>query len=463
MPTGMESVYNNIYSAQREFYNSGITRNINSRLKTLRNFRTAIKSNANDLITAIGKDNGKHEFESFSCELFCVLEELNLVIRKLKSWSARKHEKTPVFLYRTRSQVVYEPYGIVLIIGTWNFPLIVTLVPLIAAIAAGNCVVLKPSEYNPETNRVLKRIIDSVFPKELCFLVEGEVETTKALLKLQFDYMVFTGSSEVGKIIAQQAAVNLTPVLLELGGKNPCIIHKDANLKTAAARIAYGKFLNAGQNCCAPDHLLVHEEVKSEFFKLLMDEFDAMLGKSNISSQDYGRIISKNHYNRLTRMLSDGEILYGGVTNESELKIQPTIIENIAETSDLMNKEIFGPLLPVFSFKTIDEVIKRINRTEKPLAIYIFSNNRKDYRKLAGLTSSGAVSINAVSLHASNFHIPFGGVGNSGNGKYHGKWGIETLSHKKTIIKKYNFPESRFLYPPYGNKIKLLKFFGSFR
>lgn len=453
----MESAYKDIHNTQLEFFNSGITKEINFRIKTLRRFRTTLKSNAEELIAAICKDNGKHEFESFSSELFCVLEELKLVIRNLKKWSAPKNENTPIFLFRAKSQVVYEPYGLVLIIGTWNFPLIVTLMPLISAIAAGNCVVLKPSEYNPETNKVLKHIFEKTFKSEVCTLVEGEVETTRELLTMQFNYIVFTGSSEIGKIIAQDAAKNLTPVLLELGGKNPCIIHNDANLKVAAARIAFGKFLNAGQNCCAPDHLLIQKDIKDEFVKLLIKEFDKMLSNKGILSPDYARIINKNHYNRLIKMLPDGEVLYGGKINELKLKIQPTLIENIIETSELLTKEIFGPILPIYTYSTIDDIVQRINQKEKPLALYIFTTNKKVYQKIGKKTSSGAFSINTVSMHPSNSNIPFGGVGNSGFGKYHGKWGFETLSNKKSIIKKYNFPEIRFLYPPYGNKVKLLK------
>ncbi len=424
----MESAYRNIKQAQQAFFNSGKTKEPDFRVKTLKKFRIKLKSNANSLTAAISKDTGKHEFESFSSELFCVLEELKLVIRNLRKWSATKNEKTPIFLYRAKSQVVYEPYGLVLVIGTWNFPLIVTLMPIISVIAAGNCVILKPSEYTPETNKILKRIIDETFSNEMCMLVEGEIETTRKLLSMHFNYIVFTGSSKTGKTIARDSAKNLTQVLLELGGKNPCIVHCDANLKVAAARIAFGKFLNAGQNCCAPDYLLIHESVKDKFVKLLINEFD--------------------------------KILYGGKINEQKLKIQPTLIESIKGGSDLLVEEIFGPILPVYIYSGMEDVIQRINQEDKPLALYVFTRKKKAYQKIGAQTASGALSINTVSMHPSNPNIPFGGVGNSGFGKYHGKWGFESFSNKKAILKKYNYPEIRFLYPPYKSNVRLIKKLG---
>jgi aldehyde dehydrogenase (NAD+) len=453
----VETDYHKILERTKEFFLSGKTRNIEFRINSLKKLRQSIIKHDREIMEALRKDFGKPEFETFATEIMSSLDEINIAIRNLHSWVKPRRVKTPFTHFKASSRVYYEPFGIVLVITAWNYPFQLAMNPLIGAIAAGNCCVVKPSELSPHTAKILGQIVTECFSEDFCTVVEGGIEETTELLKEKFDFIHYTGSTRVGKIIAQAASINLTPVVLEMGGKSPCIVDKTADIETSARRIVWGKFINAGQTCVAPDYLIVHRDVKAALLKALGDQIRCFYGDKPEQSSDYCRIINQKHFERLSAFLDHGTIVSGGKTRREDLYIEPTIIDHITWDDPVMQEEIFGPILPVMEYEDLTTFIEMIQSHEKPLALYFFSKNKKDQERIIRGVSFGGGCMNATILHTGNPYLPFGGVGNSGIGNYHGKWSFETFSHPKSVLEKSLWIDPKLPYPPYGNKLKFLK------
>lgn len=442
---------------QREYFRKGITLDIDFRINKLKILRRAIIENESLILKALKEDLNKSDFEGYETEIGIVLDEIRYIIKNLKSWAKPKKVKTPLTQFISTSYIYPEPYGITLIIAPWNYPFQLVIAPLIGSISAGNCSIVKPSEYAPHTSKVISKIIVDNFEEEFIAVVEGGIDVNKALLKEKFDYIFFTGSVNVGKIVMEAASRHLTPVTLELGGKSPCIVDEDADIDLAAKRIVWGKFLNAGQTCVAPDYLYLHKNIKDYFIKSAIKYIKEFFGENPLKSEDYPRIINIKHFNRLKNLLKEGDILYGGDFDEEKLYIAPTIIDNITWEDFVMQDEIFGPILPVLVFEELDEVVETVNTHPKPLALYYFSNDKEKQKRVISEISFGGGCINDTIVHLATPYLPFGGVGNSGMGSYHGKASFDTFSHKKSVLKKSNLIDIPLRYPPYKGKIKLLR------
>ncbi|MEC4816006.1 MAG: aldehyde dehydrogenase [Scytonema sp. PMC 1069.18] len=445
-----------IIQKQREFFKTGKTKDVNFRWEQLKTLKQAISENQDAVIQALKADLRKPEFEAYAAEV-SVVNEVEYAIKHLKNWI--KPQKVPVSLqFQPAVAKIYpEPRGVVLIISPWNYPFSLAISPLIGAIAAGNCAIIKPSEIASHTSRLLNEMIQKYFDPAFVTVIEGGVETSQELLAEKFDYIFFTGGTAVGKTVMEAAAKHLTPVTLELGGKSPCIVDTDINLEHTATRITWGKFLNAGQTCVAPDYLLVNHKIKAKLLEEIQKRIKEFYGENPASSPDYARIISQKHFNRLVSLLKNTEIRIGGDSNSSELYISPTVIDNISLDSPLMQEEIFGPILPTVEYTDIEEAIDLINSKPKPLALYLFSNNKNLQRKVLEQTSSGGVCINDTIVHLGVTSLPFGGVGDSGIGQYHGKASFDTFTHYKSVLQKPFWLNSKLLYPPYQGKLNLLK------
>ncbi|UWE02950.1 aldehyde dehydrogenase [Laceyella sacchari] len=425
-----------IFEKQKEFYLTGKTKEIAFRLESLRKLQSAIKRYEPDITTALKKDLHRSEFDAYLSEIGPTLDEIKYVSKRLKTWAKPRKVPTPQVLMGSKSYVYPEPYGLTLIISPWNYPFNLAVMPLIGAIAAGNCVTLKPSEWAPHTSQVIMQMIKGIFEEEYIAVIEGDVETSKALLDLPFDHIFFTGSAQVGKTIMEKAAQTLTPVTLELGGKSPVIIDKDANIELAARRIVWGKWLNAGQTCVAPDYVLIHEERKDVWLAQLKQEIARFYGKDPLTSENYGHIVNERHFSRLEAFLADGEVVIGGKTDAQRRVIEPTVLTGVSWEAPVMQEEIFGPILPVFTFTDLDEAIAAIRKKEKPLALYFFSENEQNQEKVIRSLPFGGGCINDTIVHIGNPHLPFGGVGMSGLGNYHGKYSFDCFSHEKAIVKQ---------------------------
>ncbi len=430
-----------------------------ARISNLKKLRKAILDYEEGIYQALYKDLHKSRFEAYATEIGFVLEELNFHIKHLKRWMKPAAVSTPLVNFPAKSFYIYEPKGRVLIISPWNYPFQLMMAPLIGALSAGDSVVLKPSEISEHTAALLKKMIDSVFEPETVKLFTGGVEVAQELLKLPFDHIFFTGSPRVGKIVMQQAAKNMTPVTLELGGKSPCIVDKNTNLKQTASRIVWGKLINAGQTCIAPDYFLVHHSVKDEFLVLLIESVEKMYGTDTFNNKDYPRIITPANVERLKTLMEGAEIFYGGNYNTQERWFSPTILNNVSFDMPVMQQEIFGPLFPVISFDNYDDIIEKINSRPKPLALYIFTNDKKLQNRLLQKIPAGGVSVNDTLIHIVSSKLPFGGIGNSGMGKYHGKYSFETFSNVKPVVKRATWMDVPVRYAPFGNlKYKIIKF-----
>jgi aldehyde dehydrogenase (NAD+) len=422
--------------------------------------REVILSCEKEICQALNLDLGKSETESYMCEIGLTLSELSYTIKNLKKWTKVRRVKTPLAQFPARSFVVQEPFGVVLIMSPWNYPFLLSLNPLIGAIAAGNCVVLKPSAYSPETSKVLKKIISMVFELGHVKVVEGGRDENRCLLEQKFDYIFFTGGVEVGKLVMRKAAEHLTPVTLELGGKSPVVVDSSANLKLAARRIVFGKYLNCGQTCIAPDYILVEQCVKEELLLHLRKEIVKMYGVSPLDNKDYGKIINEKHFDRLISLLDKSKIVFGGRTDFSALRIEPTIMDNVVESDAVMNQEIFGPILPILTVSNVDEAYDFIKRRPEPLALYLFTNNQKIEKRFLREVKFGGGCVNDTIIHLATTEMGFGGIGNSGMGAYHGKKTFQTFSHEKSIVKKMNFIDLTMRYQPYKKwKYKLIRLF----
>lgn len=451
--------YSSLISKQKSFFKTEKTKNISFRLEALQKLRAAIKKNELILMEALRTDLNKSEFDAYTSEIGFVLEELRFTIKHLRSWAAPKKVKTPVTHIGSTSYIYPEPYGVSLIIAPWNYPFQLAVAPLIGAIAAGNCAIIKPSELTPRTSEVLGTLIMDLFPEEYIAVVQGGVETSQALLNEQLDYIFFTGSVPVGKIIMEAAAKHLTPVTLELGGKSPCIVHEDANLKLAAKRIAWGKFTNAGQTCIAPDYLYVHKQVKEPFLQLFKDTVAELYGKEPLNNPDFTRIVSERHFTRLTSFLDNGQLFIGGKVDKERLTIEPTVLTDIRWEDSIMQDEIFGPLLPVLEFDNLSEVVEGIHRHPKPLALYIFTEDHHIQEEVLNKVSFGGGCVNDTVYHFVSPYLPFGGVGSSGIGAYHGKGNFDTFSHQKSVLKQTTKFDIPFRYPNVKNGLEKIKLF----
>ena len=445
-----------LLSRQRTFFQSGKTRGIDFRLAQLKKLREAIASLEGEITAALRRDLGKSDFEAYTSEVGIVYEEINLVAANLPTWSRPQHVSTPLAYQPSFSTVYPQPRGVVLIIAPWNYPFQLLFAPLIGAIAAGNCIVLKPSELAPATTAVMVKLIDRTFSQEYCALIEGGISETTALLEEHFDHIFFTGSIPVGKIVMRAAAEHLTSVTLELGGKSPCIVDADTNLKVTARRIVWGKFFNCGQTCVAPDYLLVPRQIKRALLALMKQSVQEFFGANPQESPDYGHIINERHFDRLLALIS-GEVVLGGGHDRSKLYIAPTVIDQVKMDDKVMEDEIFGPILPVLEYETLDDAFAVVRQRPDPLACYVFSNRRETEERVINELSFGGGCVNNALIHVGNPHLPFGGIGASGMGNYHGQHSFLTFSHQKSITKTPFMLDLPLKYPPYKNKVKLAR------
>ncbi len=431
--------------------------NINFRKETLIKLLNAVIIHENEIIQALYDDFKKPAFEAVLTETSYVILELKHTIKNLKNWAKPQRVFPSLLNFPSKDYIYKEPYGKVLVIAPWNYPFQLALCPLISAVAAGNQVVVKPSELTPKTSEIILKIISKVFDKNHVEVVEGGIEVSQQLLSERWDYIFFTGSVAVGKIVAKAAAENLTPVTLELGGKNPCIIDETANLKLAAKRIVWGKFVNAGQTCIAPDYILIQKDMKSHFVNFLKEEITKAYGENPADSPDFARIINAKNWQRLVDRIEPDKVIFGGQNNLKDCYIAPTLVEETSLESPIMQEEIFGPILPILVYENETEIDSVITKHEKPLALYVFTENPNFYRRIIQNHSFGGGCINDTVIHFANKRLPFGGVGHSGMGAYHGKLSFDTFSHTKSIVKKANWLDLPMRYAPYIDKLPTIK------
>ena len=426
------------YEKQKKFFNSGTSKSIQYRINSLKKLKKNISLNENEIINALKSDLGKSETETFFSEIALIYIEINLALKNVKRWSKKRKVSSSLINFLSSDYIIPEPYGVTLNISPWNYPFQLSISPLIGAVAAGNTVILKPSEFSSKTSEIIKKIIENTFEKGHVDVILGGPEIGSKLLEFNWDYVFFTGSTNIGKIVAQKAAINLTPTTLELGGKNPCIVDETANLKVASKRIVFGKFLNCGQTCIAPDFILVHESVKKDFTEKIIERIKKIYNEDVENSENYSRIINKKHFLRLIKLLEKDKIIYGGKNNPNSNFIEPTLIDGSNFNSSLMTEEIFGPILPFVSYSNKDELMKILDNYKDPLAFYIFSNNKKFSNELIKRYSFGGAAVNDTISQIVNHRLPFGGIRNSGLGSYHGKQSFKTFSFYKPYIVKSN-------------------------
>lgn len=448
-----------ILSKQKQFFESGRTLDVNFRLRYLKKLKAAIKLNESELSAALYTDLGKNRSEAYMTEIGMVLEDLSFIIKRLKKWVKPKKVSAPLAQFPSKCFTLPTPYGNTLIFSPWNYPFLLTVQPLIGAICAGNTAIVKPSKFSAATSAAIKKLLSETFPEEYVYTVYDDGIDGKSLTEYKFDYVFFTGSERVGKEIYLSAAKFLTPVTLELGGKSPAIVDKTAKLELAAKRIAFGKFLNAGQTCVAPDYVLVNESVAEKFVSELKKQI-ATLFPSALENNEYGKIITKKHFDRVKGLICNEKTVYGGKYDEGKLKIEPTVIYPATVDDGCMKEEIFGPVLPVIKYETYADMLEIIAKFRTPLALYLFTKNRENERKILNEISFGGGCVNDTVMHIASSRLPFGGVGGSGIGSYHGKKSFETFSHYKSILKKSNLIDLPVRYSPYSKrKDKIIKFF----
>ena len=442
----------------REFFDKGTTRDVACRIERLKALRRAIIEQMKEINAALWSDLRKSEGEAYLTEIGMVLGEINYHVKHLRQWAKSRRQATPLAVWPSKSWIMYEPYGVVLIIAPWNYPFQLLLEPLIGAISAGNCAVLKPSPFAPATAEVIKKIIAAVFEPGYVSVFDGEGNVAELLLSERFDYIFFTGGSHFGQHVMEMAAKHLTPVTLELGGKSPCIVGRGANVEIAARRTAWGKFINAGQTCVAPDYVFVHKNQRAEFVEAVRLTVKRFYGDRPCDSPDYPRIVHREGTERLANLIhASGQVVFGGEVNVEERYIAPTVLIDVEADSLIMREEIFGPILPVLTYREIDDVIRFVNKRDKPLALYYFGPKR-EAREVLSRTSSGGACVNDTIVHLANPRLPFGGVGMSGVGKYHGKASFELFSNLRSVVKSFTFFDNPFRYAPY-KCLNLLKRF----
>lgn len=450
-----------ILKKQKEFYKSGRTIPVKFRIEMLKKLYNTVKKYENEVNEALTADLGKSSYEGFMCESGLVLAEISYMIRHTKKFSRRKTVYTPLAQFASHSFTQPVPYGNTLIMSPWNYPFLLSIDPLADAIAAGNTVILKPSAYSPNTSRIIEKIIKECFKPEFVAVVTGGRAENSALLEQKFDFVFFTGSQAVGKEVLRHTAEHLTPAVLELGGKSPCIVDKSANIKLAAKRIVFGKFLNCGQTCVAPDYILCDKSIKDEFVAEVIRQINKQYGDKPLDNKDYGKIINEKHFARLLGLIDKDKVVAGGEVNAETCQIAPTVMDNVTEDDAVMGQEIFGPLMPVLTYDDFDDVLDRLKDKPKPLALYIFSGNKRNIKRVTTELSYGGGCINDVVIHLATSGMGFGGVGESGMGAYHGKEGFDAFSHKKSIVDKKTWMDLPMRYQPYTSKIyeKLLHIF----
>lgn len=451
---------NKLVLKQKAFFDSGKTLDVSYRIESLKALYNAIEENQKSLQDALRLDLGKSAFESDMCEIRLTLSEISYQLRHIKRFSRRKLVYTPLAQFASTSFIKPSPYGNVLIMSPWNYPVLLTLEPLCNALAAGNTAIIKPSAYAPNVSTVLSRMISEAFSEEYVAVIEGGREENSNLLKEKFDYIFFTGSVNVGKEVMKMASSNLTPVTLELGGKSPVIIESSANLALAAKRIVFGKYLNCGQTCVAPDYILIDEKIKNDFIKLFISEIDKQFGRDPLDNKNYGKIINRKHYDRILSLIDKSKVIHGGYSNDDELRICPTVLDNVSEEDAVMQEEIFGPIMPILTYKNINEAKAFIKNRPHPLAFYVFTNNKSIADDLISTIGFGGGCINDVVIHLASSEMPFGGFGEAGMGSYHGKEGFRTFSHYKAIVDKKTWIDLPMRYQPYKkSNHKLISFF----
>ncbi|AAS40326.1 MULTISPECIES: aldehyde dehydrogenase [Bacillus] len=446
-----------IVNKQKAYFYNGYTRSVEVRKNNLKKLYEGVQRFEQEIFQALKLDLNKSVHESFTTEVGYVLKEISFQLKHISSWSKPKRVRTALTHFGSKGKVVPEPYGVTLIIAPWNYPFQLAIAPLVGALAAGNTIVLKPSELTPNVSKVITRMLEELFQEELVAVVEGGVEESTALLKEPFDYIFFTGSVGVGKVVMEAAAKQLTPLTLELGGKSPCIVHKDAKIDVTARRIVWGKFLNAGQTCVAPDYMYVHASVKEQLIEALRHEIEEQYGKEPLHNDNYVRIVSERHFERLCTFLKDGKTVIGGNYKKETLHIEPTVLTNVTWESAVMEDEIFGPILPIIEYDNIEDVIDTIQQHPKPLALYVFSEDKGVQKKVTSNISYGGGCINDVVYHLATPYLPFGGVGSSGLGSYHGEESFRTFSHYKSILAQSTAFDMKIRYSSTKSALKFIR------
>lgn len=459
MKRGETMELHEILEQQRNFFQEGISRNLTYRRQSLLRLYENLQRYEEELYWALEKDLGKSRYEAYGTELGLVYSEISYMLRHLSRMAKPRRVHTPLMNFPSKSIIYKEPYGVVLIMSPWNYPVQLTLVPLIGALAAGNCAVVKPSTYSPEVSKVLAKILQATFSESHVYTVTGGREVNQHLLSEKFDYIFFTGGKTVGHKVMEAAAKHLTPVTLELGGKSPCIVEQSADIAMAARRIVWGKFLNCGQTCVAPDYVLVHSSVKEKLLEAMVRNIEALYGENPLESKDYGKIISEKHFNRLGRLLEGETPYYFGGADPDKCKIGPVILDDGSWESPAMQEEIFGPILPVLSFESLESVKTEIEAGPRPLALYLFTKRKEAEQYILDNLSFGGGCVNDTVMHLAGSSMPFGGVGASGMGSYHGKYSFRTFSHEKSVLKKSTVIDIPMRYAPYPESLRIIKKF----
>ena len=449
-----------IVTRQRKYFQTGSTLPVNTRLNALRRLYAAISGSEKEIHEALKKDLGKSGFESYMCETGLVLEEISYMLKHTARFAREKRVRTPLAQFHSRSFQKPSPYGVTLIMSPWNYPFMLTLSPLVDALAAGNTAVVKPSAYSPNTSEVLRKILSQCFEPQYVAVVTGGRAENTCLLHEHFDYIFFTGSQAVGKEVMRNAAEYLTPVTLELGGKSPCIVDQTADIRLAARRVVFGKYLNCGQTCVAPDYIYCQRSVKDTFIKEVQKQIRKQYGRHPLDNPDYGKIINEKHFDRILGLIDEKKVVQGGGSDRKTLRIEPTVMDNVAFSDPVMQEEIFGPVMPILTFDSIDEVIHRINAMPHPLALYLFTSDKKTEKKVISRCGFGGGCINDTIIHLATTEMGFGGFGESGMGAYHGKIGFDTFTHYKSIVDKKTWLDLPMRYQPYRKlHEKMVRFF----
>lgn len=434
---------------QRKFFRTGATLPTGARLKALLKLKACILKYESEIHTALKKDLGKSELESYMCETGMTLSELSYMIKHIFSFTKEKSVRTPLAQFHARSYKKPSPYGVVLIMSPWNYPFMLTMEPLVDAIAAGNTAIVKPSAYSPYTSEIIQKIIEECFNKEYVSVVTGGRSENTCLLNEHFDYIFFTGSRTVGKEVMKKASAHLTPVTLELGGKSPCIVDKTANIKLAAKRIVFGKFLNCGQTCVAPDYIYCDRSIKDKLISAINHQIKKQFGKDPLNNHNYGKIINEKHFDRILNLIDDSKVVYGGKHDRSALRIEPTVMDRVTFSDPVMQEEIFGPVMPVMIYDSLDEVLTNVNALPHPLALYLFTSSKETVKRVTSQCGFGGGCVNDTIIHLATSEMGFGGFGESGMGAYHGKTGFDTFSHYKSIVDKKTWLDLPMRYQPY--------------
>ncbi len=446
--------YFQLINNQRDFFNTNATKSIAFRVDALKKIYNWTKSHVDEICLALKQDLNKSKFEAYATEIGIVLTEISHTLKHIKKWAKPKRVRTPLTSFKAKSFVFSEPFGVSLVMSPWNYPFQLSLVPLVAAISAGNCVVLKPSAYSPSTSKLICDMMNQLFDKKFVAVILGGREENAGLLDQKFDYIFFTGGVKVGKTVMASASKNLTPVTLELGGKSPCIIDKSADIKLTAKRLIWGKLINCGQTCIAPDYVYVHSSLKDSLVSEIQKNIIEFYGENPLANDGYPKMVNKKHFDRVSQMIEN--VIIGGNVDQNSLKIEPTLLDATWE-SKAMQEEIFGPVLPILTYEDLNEVISVVKSKPKPLALYLFAKDKQVQKKVLESVSFGGGCINDTIMHIATSNMPFGGVGNSGMGSYHGKYSFDTFSHKKSVLNKSLAFDMKLRYPPYKDNISLLK------